>query len=72
MIAAGSLIALITFGARTSFGLFTEPLSDLRHWDRETFALAIGSRTCCGDWGSRSEARSRIASAPLASSRPVA
>jgi hypothetical protein len=41
VIVAGCLIALITFGARTSFGLFTEPLSDLRGWDRETFALAI-------------------------------
>jgi hypothetical protein len=41
VIVAGCLIALITFGARTSFGLFTDPLSVLRGWDRETFALAI-------------------------------
>jgi MFS family permease len=49
VIAAGCLIALITFGARTSFGLFTEPLSDLRNWDRETFALAIAVQNLL--WG---------------------
>jgi MFS family permease len=49
VIAAGCLIALITFGARTSFGLFTEPLSDLRGWDRGTFALAIAIQNLL--WG---------------------
>jgi MFS family permease len=49
VIAAGCLIALITFGARTSFGLFTEPLSALRGWDRETFALAIAIQNLM--WG---------------------
>jgi MFS family permease len=49
VIAAGCLIALITFGARTSFGLFTEPLSLLRGWDRETFALAIAIQNLL--WG---------------------
>jgi MFS family permease len=41
VIAAGCLIALITFGTRTSFGLFTE--------DRETFALAIAIQNLL--WG---------------------
>jgi MFS family permease len=49
VIAAGCLIALITFGTRTSFGLFTEPLSELRGWDRETFALAIAIQNLL--WG---------------------
>jgi MFS family permease len=49
VIAAGCLIALIGFGARTSFGLFTEPLSALRGWDRETFALAIAVQNLL--WG---------------------
>jgi MFS family permease len=49
VITAGCLIALITFGARTSFGLFTEPLSDLRGWDRGTFALAIAVQNLL--WG---------------------
>jgi MFS family permease len=41
IILAGCLIAIVTFGTRTSFGLFTEPLSAFRGWERETFALAI-------------------------------
>ena len=49
VIVAGCLIALITFGARTSFGLFTDPLSVLRGWDRETFALAIAVQNLL--WG---------------------
>ena len=49
VIAAGCLIALIGFGARTSFGLFTEPLAVLRGWDRETFALAIAVQNLL--WG---------------------
>jgi len=49
VIGAGCLIALITFGARTSFGLFTEPLSDLRSWDRGTFAFAIAIQNLL--WG---------------------
>jgi MFS family permease len=49
VITAGCLIAIITFGTRTSFGLFTEPLSVLRGWDRETFALAIAVQNLM--WG---------------------
>src|SRR5918999_5784523 len=49
VIVAGCLIALITFGARTSFGLFTEPLSTVRGWERETFALAIAIQNLL--WG---------------------
>ena len=49
VITAGCLIALITFGARSSFGLFTAPLSDLRGWDRGTFALAIAIQNLL--WG---------------------
>ena len=49
VIVAGCLIAVITFGLRTSFGLFTEPLSVVRGWDRETFALAIAIQNLL--WG---------------------
>ena len=49
VIVAGCAIALITFGTRTSFGLFTDPLSALRGWDRETFALAIALQNLL--WG---------------------
>src|SRR5918998_6630543 len=49
VIVAGCLIALITFGLRSSFGLFTEPLSVVRGWDRETFAFAIAIQNLL--WG---------------------
>jgi predicted MFS family arabinose efflux permease len=49
VIAAGCAIAIVTFGVRTSFGLFTAPLADLRGWDRETFALAIAVQNLL--WG---------------------
>ena len=49
VIAAGCAIAVVTFGTRTSFGLFTAPLTDLRGWDRETFALAIAIQNLL--WG---------------------
>src|ERR687897_1242225 len=49
VIVAGCAIAIVTFGTRTSFGLFTEPLSELRGWDRETFALAIAVQNLV--WG---------------------
>src|SRR4051794_31859210 len=41
VVVAGCLIAVVTYGMRASLGLFTQPLSDLRGWDRETFAFAI-------------------------------
>ena len=49
VIAAGCAIAVVTFGARTSFGLFTAPLADLRGWDREAFAFAIAVQNLM--WG---------------------
>lgn len=49
IVVAGCLIAVITFGVRTSFGLFTDPLSIARGWDRETFALAIAFQNLL--WG---------------------
>ena len=49
VIVAGCAIAIVTFGVRTSFGLFTAPLSALRGWDRETFALAIAVQNLL--WG---------------------
>src|SRR5919107_5201130 len=49
IVVAGCLIAIITFGVRTSFGLFTDPLTDARGWDREAFALAIAFQNLL--WG---------------------
>jgi predicted MFS family arabinose efflux permease len=49
IVAAGCLIAVVTYGMRASLGLFTQPLSDLRGWDRETFAFAIAMQNLL--WG---------------------
>ena len=49
VIVCGCLIALITYGVRTSFGLFTEPLSGGRDWSREVFALSIAIQNLL--WG---------------------
>ena len=49
VIFCGCLIALITYGLRTSFGLFVEPLSEGRGWSREVFALAIAIQNIL--WG---------------------
>jgi predicted MFS family arabinose efflux permease len=49
VIVAGCLIALVTYGLRTSFGLFTGPLSATRGWDREAFAFAIAVQNLM--WG---------------------
>lgn len=49
MVTAACLIALITNGMRTTFGLFTEPLSLGRGWSREVFALAIAIQNLV--WG---------------------
>lgn len=49
VIASGCLIALVTYGLRTSFGLFVEPVSEGRGWSREVFALAIAIQNLL--WG---------------------
>jgi predicted MFS family arabinose efflux permease len=49
IVVAGCLIAVVTYGLRASLGLFTQPLSDLRGWDRETFAFAIAIQNLL--WG---------------------
>ena len=49
VVLCGCLIALLTFGVRASFGLFTEPISVARGWEREVFALAIAIQNLL--WG---------------------
>ncbi len=41
IIVSGSLIALLTFGPRSSMGLFQIPLLEEKGWDRTTFGLAM-------------------------------
>ena len=49
VILAGCLIAMIGFGIRSVFGLFLEPMTVERGWDRETFGLAMAIQNLL--WG---------------------
>ncbi len=49
VIVAGCLIAMVGFGVRSIFGLFLEPMTVARGWDRETFALAMAIQNLL--WG---------------------
>jgi MFS family permease len=49
VVGCGCLIALLTFGIRASFGLFTLPISEAHGWGREVFALAIAIQNLL--WG---------------------
>ena len=49
VVGCGCLIALITYGLRTSFGLFAMPISEGRGWSAEVFALAIAIQNIV--WG---------------------
>jgi MFS family permease len=41
VIGFGSLIALIAFGPRSTFGFFLTPISTANHWGRDVFAFAL-------------------------------
>lgn len=49
IIIAGCLISMLGFGIRSSFGLYLEPMTTARGWDRETFALAMAIQNLI--WG---------------------
>jgi MFS family permease len=49
VIAAGCLIALLSFGPRSIMGLFLAPMTEARGWSREIFALSIAIQNIM--WG---------------------
>jgi len=49
ILVVGCLIAIIGFGARSVFGLFLEPMTVAKGWNRETFALAMAIQNLL--WG---------------------
>lgn len=49
VIVVGSLISLVGFGVRSTFGLFLEPMTTAHGWSRETFALALAIQNLM--WG---------------------
>ena len=49
VIAAGCVIAMMSFGTRSSFGFFLEPMINVNGWSRETFSLAMAIQNLI--WG---------------------
>jgi MFS family permease len=49
LVACACGISLITFGVRSTFGLFTDPVVDTHGWSRETFAVALAIQNLM--WG---------------------
>lgn len=49
VVACGCVIALLSFGPRSAMGLFFQPMTEARDWNRELFALAIAIQNIV--WG---------------------
>jgi MFS family permease len=49
VLVCGCIVAIINFGIRSTFGLFTLPISETYGWPRETFSLAIAIQNLV--WG---------------------
>ncbi|HUR43106.1 MAG TPA: MFS transporter [Aestuariivirga sp.] len=49
IIVAGCLVAMVNFGVRSSFGLFTAPISLAHEWPREIFSFALALQNLL--WG---------------------
>jgi MFS family permease len=49
IVAAGCLIAMVSFGPRSSLGFFLTPLSQANHWGRDVFAFALAIQNLL--WG---------------------
>ena len=72
MLVCGAAIVTLSMGIRHGFGLWLQPITIERGWNRETFAFALAVQNLA--WGSpvRSPARSPTAGAPSASSSSAA
>ena len=46
---AGSILLLLAFGIRHSFGIFLIPISEKNQWGREVFAMALAFQNLM--WG---------------------
>src|SRR5207248_1064521 len=51
IIACGCAIALLSFGPRSSFGFFIQPMSREFTWGRDVFGIALGAGTAAGSFG---------------------
>jgi hypothetical protein len=41
VVVCGCIIALLSFGPRSSLGFFLTPLSQAHHWGRDVFSIAL-------------------------------
>src|SRR6202167_5267469 len=49
IVGSGCLIALMSFGPRSSLGFFLTPMSNANHWGRDVFAFALALQNLL--WG---------------------
>jgi MFS family permease len=49
IVACGCLIALLSFGPRSTMGFFLTPMSQENHWSRDVFSLALAVQNLV--WG---------------------
>lgn len=49
IIVSGCLVAMVNFGVRSTFGLFTTPISEMHAWPREIYSIAIALQNLL--WG---------------------
>jgi predicted MFS family arabinose efflux permease len=49
LLLAGCIVAIINFGVRSTFGLFTDHITNFHGWPRETYSLAIALQNLL--WG---------------------
>src|SRR4029077_11586910 len=59
LVLCGCLIAMISFGPRSSLGFFLAPLSQTNHWGRDVFAFALALQNLL--WGIGQPAAGAIA-----------
>ena len=57
IIICGCLIGMLTFGPRSTFGFFMQPMSREFSWGRDVFALAFAVQNLCGESANPSPAR---------------
>jgi predicted MFS family arabinose efflux permease len=46
---AGCIVAIINFGIRSTFGLFTQPITEFYQWPRETYSMSMALQNLL--WG---------------------
>src|SRR5687768_1631332 len=59
IVISGCLIALMSFGARSTFGLFNEPMTSALGWSFETYGLALALQNLV--WGAMTPVAGAIA-----------